>query len=87
MKKETLSDRRKKKIYRARCIHRYRGLYGKFEPRFKQRKIDGQWYFCTDYKCQIIGCNHWKLNHFIHKMERMLPNRKKRKEFEEAQEK
>lgn len=47
------------------CTHRYKGLYGNYEPRFRQTR-DG--YFITDYKCQIKECNHWKLAHFKHKI-------------------
>ena len=53
-----------------RCSHVNWGLYKQMQPRFKKRKINGEWYFCTDYKCQIIGCNHWEKNWFKHKWNR-----------------
>lgn len=49
---------------RVRCLHRYKGLDGLYVPRFKKRKIDGEWKFVTEYECQIKGCKHWQI-HFI----------------------
>ena len=46
-----------KRSTRVRCVHRYKGLFGKYMPRFKRTR-DGYW--LTQYKCQIIGCNHWQ---------------------------
>lgn len=40
-----------------RCTHRYKGLYGYYQPRTREGRDGYTW---TDYKCQIIGCNHWK---------------------------
>lgn len=42
---------------RPRCIHRYKGLYGRYQPYLRHTK-DG--YIITEYKCQIIGCGHWE---------------------------
>jgi len=60
----------KKTGKRIRCRHRYKGLQGNYEPRLRKRRINGEWYWVTDYKCQIKGCNHWKLNHFKHKVKK-----------------
>lgn len=51
-----------------RCIHRYKGLYGNYVPRFRKTRINGKWYFVTDYQCQIKGCNHWRLARFKYKL-------------------
>jgi len=63
---------RNRKGNRIRCVHRYKGLYGNYVPRFRRMKENGKLYFVTDYQCQIKGCNHWKLAHFKH----LLPKRK-----------
>ena len=49
---------------RKRCTHRYKGLYGNYEPRHRRTR-DGYW--VVEYKCQIIGCNHWQ-EHFRNKL-------------------
>ena len=63
-----------------RCSHVYWGLYKLMTPRFKIRIIDGRKYFCTDYKCQIIGCNHWEKNWFKH----VLKNKRKTKAYQNS---
>ena len=50
---------------KKRCNHRYKGLYGNYQPRMRRTRT-GCW--VTDYKCQIIVCNHWKLNYFRSKI-------------------
>ena len=66
-----------------RCSHIYWGLYKKMEPRFKIKYISGERYFCTDYKCQIVGCNHWEKNWFKHKYPKKYVVNEKLKELKE----
>ncbi len=47
-----------------KCIHRFKGIFGNYVPRWKVRIIDGKNYHCVDYQCQIKGCQYWKLNRF-----------------------
>lgn len=42
---------------RVRCVHRYMGLHRQYQPRSRRGRDGYDW---IDYKCQIIGCNHWK---------------------------
>jgi len=59
---------------KKRCIHRYKGLYGRYEHAFRLTNYDsnGNNYIITSYKCQIIGCNHWK-DVFKHIHKKRLP--------------
>ncbi|MEK6884312.1 MAG: hypothetical protein AABY22_32070 [Nanoarchaeota archaeon] len=55
-----------------KCTHRFKGIYNQYNPRFKIRIRNGKRYLCTDYQCQIKGCQYWKIDKIGH----LLPKKK-----------
>lgn len=41
----------------TRCVHRYKGLFGRYVPRGRNTRNG---YYLIEHQCQIKGCSHWR---------------------------